>query len=256
MKLEVRNIEFGYSHKRKILNNINFGMEKGNVLTILGPNGAGKSTLLNCIMGLLKPTSGEVLIDGVNRNELASCEVAKIIAYVPQTHIATYAYTVRDFVVMGRAAYLKMYQRPSEIDYQLVDEVLHELKIDKLADCDYTQISGGERQQVTIARAIVQQPDIIILDEPTSHLDFGNQFRMVKQVKKLSEKGFGIIMTTHTPDHAIILNSKIGILDEKGKFCVGSCEQLVESSKFSELYKSDVKIVFEDMVDRKICMIK
>ena len=161
MKLELKNVSFSYDNKKEVLKDINLTVNKGSVMTILGRNGAGKSTMLNCITGGLKPTKGEIFLDGKEISSMSYQERAKVIAYVPQNHTTTYAYTVKDFVVMGRAPYLKLYEKPSKKDFELVNEVLEELGILHLADRLYTEISGGERQKVAVARAIVQQADII-----------------------------------------------------------------------------------------------
>ena len=170
--------------------------KKGEILTILGANGAGKSTLLNCLANILEPYSGKILVNGASIHDMSLKKAAQLIGYVPQNHAPVYDYSVRDFIVMGRAPHLGMLEKPSENDYAIVDEVIRELGIEKLADKAYTQISGGERQQALIGRAIAQQPEIIMFDEPTNHLDYGNQLRMVHKIKNLSKKDYTVIMTT------------------------------------------------------------
>ena len=254
MILEVKDLSFSYHRGRTIFRDVNFGLDKGEILTILGPNGAGKSTLLNCLTNLLRPTSGEVLLEGKNIRDIALKDVAKIIGYVPQTHTPAYGYTVRDFVVMGRAPYLGMFQKPSEEDFTMVDQVLESMNIRKLADRPYTEISGGERQQASIARVIVQKPKIIMFDEPTNHLDYGNQLRAVGMVKDLAKQGYAVVMTTHMPDHAILLGGKAAILDRDGKLQVGTAEDILQEPLLRSIYQSDLHILYLKELGRKVCV--
>ena len=254
MILEVKDLKYQFDDKKIIFNNVNFSIEKGEILTILGPNGAGKSTLLNCLANLYKPSNGEIILKDKPLKCYKLNEIAKILGYVPQTHTPAYAYTVREFVVMGRAPYIGMFQKPSKKDYELVDTILSDMNIMHVANCPYTQISGGERQQATIARAIVQKPEIIMFDEPTNHLDYGNQIRMIKLIKKLASKGYSIILTTHMPDHAIMLGGKVGVLDYDGKLIVGKSDEILKEDILRKIYKSDLKVVFIEEVGRKVCV--
>lgn len=254
MILEVQDLEFSYHHGRTIFEDVNFSLDHGEILTILGPNGAGKSTLLNCMTNLLTPSSGKVLLEGKDIRQIPLKEVARVIGYVPQTHTPAYGYTVRDFVVMGRAPYLGMFQKPSEADYALVDQVLDTMNISKLADRPYTEISGGERQQASIARVIVQQPKIIMFDEPTNHLDYGNQLRTVRMVKELADKGYAVVMTTHMPDHAILLGGKAAVLDRDGCLTVGTSADILQEPLLRKIYESDLHILYLEELGRKVCV--
>ena len=168
MKLEVNNLSFKYLNSRVIFDQVNFELEKGQILSVLGPNGAGKSTLLNCIGNLMTPQKGIIRLNGEAVDKMPPKKVAQRIGYVPQIHIPTYEYTVREFVVMGRTPYLGKMRSPGDADYEQVERALDMVGIKHLIEKPYTQISGGERQLVTIARAIVQEPDFILLDEPTA----------------------------------------------------------------------------------------
>lgn len=254
MILEVQDLGFSYHRGRTIFSDVNFSLDSGEVLTILGPNGAGKSTLMNCMANLLNPSSGRVLLEERDIRQIPLKEVAKIIGYVPQTHTPAYGYSVRDFVVMGRAPYLGMFQKPSEEDYALVDRVLDEMNIAKLADRPYTEVSGGERQQASIARVIVQEPKIIMFDEPTNHLDYGNQLRTVGMIKDLARRGYAVVMTTHMPDHAILLGGKVVILDQDGKLQVGAAEDILQEPLLRRIYRSDLHILYLEELGRKVCV--
>ena len=254
MMLEVKDISYAYDNERTIFSNIEFTLNKGEILTILGPNGSGKTTLLNCLANIFVPSSGEILIKGVPFAELSLRQVAQMIGYVPQIHIPVYGFNVRDFVVMGRAPYMGMFAKPKKSDYDLVDDALEMMEITHLADRPYTEISGGEMQQVTIARAIVQQPDMILLDEPTAHLDYGNQLRTVKMIKKLAQEGYAVIMTTHMPDHAVLLEGKVGILDRSGHMRVGPTSETLKEDVLREVYRVELKLVYIDEVGSIACV--
>lgn len=254
MKLEVKNLGFGYRPDVPLFKNVNFSLEKGEIFSILGANGAGKSTMMNCIANLLKPDTGEILLDGLKMSGMSPAMVARHMSYVPQIHTPAYGYEVLDFVVMGRAPYIGAFSQPSAADYELAEQALEELGIQKLAQRSYTELSGGERQQVTIARAIVQQPDIILLDEPTNHLDYGNQLRMIRLIKKLSGKGYGILITSHMPDHILLLGGRAGLLRDDGCLLTGPVEEVVTEKNLNDLYHVNVHMVYVKEVGRNVCI--
>ena len=256
MILEVEDLSYRYRNgNRTIFHDVSFSLDKGEVLAILGANGAGKSTLLNCIANLFRPTSGQIRLNGKPMEHMSMRDVAKIIGYVPQIHTPAYAYTVREFVVMGRTPYIGSFSSPSAEDYRIADESLERMGISHLRDKVYTEISGGERQQVTIARVITQQPQIILLDEPTAHLDYGNQYRVVQMVKALADEGYSLLMTTHYPDHAIILNGKVAILNREGVLGIGLSADTVNEDTLSRLYGLHVKTVYNEDARRNICFV-
>ena len=256
MILEVENLSFRYrGGSRTIFHDVNFSLDKGEVMAILGANGAGKSTLLNCIANLFRPASGQIRLNGRPMDKMSMRDVAKIIGYVPQIHTPAYAYTVREFVVMGRTPYINSFSSPSAEDYRIADEAMERMGITHLRDKVYTEIAGGERQQVTIARVITQQPQIILLDEPTAHLDYGNQYRVVQMVKDLADEGYSLLMTTHYPDHAIILNGKVAILNQEGVLGIGLSAETVNEDTLSRLYGLHVKTVYNEDAGRNICFV-
>ncbi|XVG95995.1 ABC transporter ATP-binding protein [Eubacteriales bacterium KG127] len=253
MIVEVENLTFAYSGQKNIFSNASFSLDEGEVLTILGPNGSGKSTLLNCISNIITPRAGRVLLNNRNIRDMKEKDIAKILGYVPQMHSPTFSYSVREFVLMGRAAYLGVFQKPTRLDYTMSDEAISKLNISHLEGKSYTEISGGERQQVLIARAIAQNPKVLIFDEPTNHLDYGNQLRVMKIIKDLAKEGYAIVMTTHIPDHAIILGGKVAILDKKGILTVGESEKIINEKLLKSIYKADIKVKYIDEIGRKVC---
>ena len=255
MIYDVNNVEFTYpGNTNKVLNGVSLKLEKGEVLSILGPNGAGKSTLLNCMTGLLKPGHGSIKLDGSDISSLSARQVARVISYVPQTHIPAFSYTVLHFVTMGRAPHIGAMQKPRTSDVEVAKNALKTISIEHLADKSYTEISGGERQLTIIARALAQQPKAIIFDEPTAHLDYGNQHRILRLIKSLSERGYGIIITTHNPDHALLLGGNVGILSSDGTLVSGGCEEIITEERLKEVYKTSLRLLRIEELDRIVCL--
>lgn len=251
---DVRHIAFSYPNSKQVFQDVSFSLEPGQVLSIIGPNGAGKSTLLGCLVGQLPPTSGQILADGTSLHTMARQDIARFIGYVPQDQSSVYAYDVRTFVVMGRTPYISTFRMPSREDYRLADEAIAAMGITHLAHRPCTEISGGERQQAAIARVVVQQPRIIVLDEPTSALDFGNQMRALNMVQTLSRQGYAVIMTTHNPDHAILVGGLVAALDQTGHLRVGSAEDMIQSSHLSQMYRVDIRVPYVEEVGRNACL--
>lgn len=255
MILEVKNLSFHYYNSPQIFYDVSFTVNKGEIFSILGANGAGKTTLLNCLSNLFPPDFGEILLNKQPMEKMGIRDVARIIGYVPQLHTPTYAYNVLEFTVMGRTPYIGAFSTPSTKDYQIADNALKRMRLSHLRDKIYTEISGGERQQVTIARAIAQQPQLILLDEPTAHLDYGNQYRVVHMIRELADEGYAIIMTTHNPDHATILNGKVAILDRDGRINVGIAAEALNAETLSNLYGLSIKTVYDEDAKRNVCIV-
>ena len=255
MILEVNNLSFCYHNSRMIFHEVSFNVGEGEILSILGPNGSGKSTLLNCIANLYKPVSGEILLKGQPLSKMNLRDVARVIGYVPQIHTPAYSFTVREFAVMGRTPYIGAFATPTADDYRIADEALERMGIVHLRDKPYTEISGGERQQVTIARVIAQQPQLILLDEPTAHLDYGNQHRVVQMIRQLAAEGYAVIMTTHNPEHAIILNGKVAILNCEGVRSVGQAAERLNAETLSNLYGLSIKTIYDGDAKRTVCVV-
>lgn len=241
MKLEIKNATCGYDSKA-VLRQVSLGVETSEILCLLGPNGAGKTTFLKTILGLLKLQAGEICLDGKNIGTWPRRKLAQVMGYIPQAHTPPFPFKVLDVVLMGRTAHIGPFSSPSEKDVEIARETLTALNIAYLADRPYTEISGGERQMVLIARALAQQPQILIMDEPTSNLDFGNQVKMLNQIKKLADKGLAIIMTSHFPDHAFICASKVALINQ-GAVEVGPPEQMITEANLSSLYHVNTRIV-------------
>lgn len=252
--LEVQDLSFRYTSERTIFSGVSFTVEKGEIFTLLGPNGAGKSTLLNCIAGQANPATGRVLINGKDVRDFSARTLAKHIGYVHQHIAVTYGYTVREYLVMGAAPRIGMFSTPKAEDYERVEQAIHDLSLEKFADRAVSHLSGGERQRVAVARAIVQNPELILFDEPTSALDYGNQIRVMRIIKQLIDRGYAVIMTTHNPDQPILIGGKVAMLNYDGALGVGSSEETLTSERLSKLYETEMHLVYVPEVDRMACV--
>ncbi|MBW9148924.1 ABC transporter ATP-binding protein [Clostridium sp. CM028] len=242
MELVIRNVACGYGTKN-VIKDISISIKSGEILCILGPNGVGKTTLFKTILGFLKLQSGEILLDTENIRAWSRKRFAKAISYVPQAHTPPFPFSVFDVVLMGRTAHLDLFASPSKKDKEITEQAIDTLNISYLKNRIYTQISGGERQMVLIARALAQQAKIMIMDEPTSNLDFGNQIRVLEQINNLAKKGLGVIMTSHFPNHAFLCSTKAALMQKNNNFIVGNVDDVVTEENLKSAYGIDVKII-------------
>jgi iron complex transport system ATP-binding protein len=243
----------GSYNKDLIFENINFEIKKGDVFTILGPNGIGKTTLLKCLLGIKDLDEGKVEIKGENIKDMAIKDVSKAMAYVPQVHHTTFPFKVLDVVLMGRSPHINLLDTPEEKDIKIAEKALKQMNISHLKDKEYINLSGGEIQQVFLARALAQESELLVLDEPTSHLDFGNQIRLLETVKKLATKDLAIIMTSHYPDHSFISSNKVAIMKNKTFIDLGSPDEVVNEKNLKIAYNLNIEIV-ELSNGRKVCV--
>src|SRR5262249_37049204 len=211
-RVQAQALGFGYG-QTAVGRNVDIDVRAGEVLCLIGPNGSGKTTLFKTLLGLLPAQAGDVLIDGTPLPRLSRPEIARRVAYVPQAHTAQFPFRVLDMVVMGRTAHLGPFAAPSEPDRQRAHAALALLGIADLAEREYTRISGGQRQLALIARALVQDAPAIVMDEPTANLDFGNQVIVLSEVKRLAARGLSVLLSTHDPDHAFSIGTRVALLD-------------------------------------------
>lgn len=241
MKLEVINGCFGYEHEPQILKDISFQIEKGEVLAILGPNGAGKTTLLRCLLGFLRFTSGTVKIDDKVFTDWKNREFWKRTAYVPQAKTMTFAYQTEETVLLGRNPYLSLFQQPSAKDRQIAEQAMEECGISHLKGKRCDQISGGELQLVLIARALAQQPELLIMDEPETGLDFRNQLLVLELIEKLSHQNkFSVIFNTHYPEHAMRIADRTLLIGKTGSGQAGKTADILTEQNMREVFDVDI----------------
>lgn len=251
MELKVESLRFGYDETRRVLKDISFQCSGSQILCILGSNGTGKSTLLKCITGEER-SEGQIWIDDKPLSSYNARELAKKIAYIPQMTVPTFPFRVLDVVLMGRTAHMKYFSSPDEDDEVLAVENLKFLGIDHLKEKAYTDISGGERQLVMIAAAMTQQPELMILDEPTAHLDFGNAHRFLDLVLKLQKRGMGVLMTTHFPDHALYLEGDTIVLRDGYVWRQGMADDVINEENMTVLY--GLPVYKKKIGDRQVCI--
>ena len=255
MIYEVKNITFSYpGSDRKVLDGASLELKEGQILAILGANGAGKTTLLNCMAGLLKADSGSIKLCGHDLEDMNEKEIARLMGYVPQIHTPAFDYSVLDFVLMGRAPGMGTFSRPKLEDEKICMDVLASMEIDHLAKKSYRNISGGERQQVLIARAMVQKPEAILFDEPTAHLDFGNRQRVLERIRRMADDGYSVIITTHDPDHALLLDDQAAVVDSRGRIVQGKAREIITEERLKDIYGIDIKLENLDGLGRRVCV--
>ena len=242
MSIQVNNLSFSYGQKN-VLHDICFSAEKGEFLSILGPNGAGKSTLLRCILGLLPGYSGEVLVNKRNIKGLSARDASRQIAYIPQKSHCVFHYNMLDIVLMGRTNRASAFGNPRKEDEQASINALQRVGICALKDRCFHKLSGGEQQLVLIARALAQDAPILLLDEPTANLDFGNQILVLEQAKKLAREGYTVIQTTHHPEQSYLFSDRILAL-QNGRILVnGKPAEVLNNEMMKQLYNVSVDVI-------------
>ena len=244
MILAGHNLSIGY-RDRVVGSHLDISLRPGEVLALLGPNGGGKTTLLKTLLGLLPPKGGEVQLGGRPLTSYTARERARHIAYVPQSHAATFAFDVETIVPMGRTAHGTLFSRPSPADRVIAIRMLERFGIAHLAGRPYTNISGGERQLTLLARALAQQPQFVVLDEPTASLDFGNQGRVMQEIRALGASGHGVLFTTHDPNHAMRAADRAFLLRQGVRIADGEVRTVLNRPQLEALYSAKLA-VFQD----------
>ncbi len=253
--IEVKNLAFSYDGK-SIFKDISFCINKGEIFCLLGPNGCGKTTLIDCILGIIKPEKGHILVEGKDTSSMKKGHLARSISYVPQGHDGTFPYTVLDMVLMGRTAHIPLFSSPTEDDIFIAKEALAQVGIASLRDRSYTELSGGEGQLVLIARALAQNSPVIIMDEPTAHLDFRHEFVILETIMALvREKKISVIMATHFPDHAFYFDgnnvpTRVAMLNQGHFIKTGTPEEVITKENIKALYGISAEVVSINSNDR------
>lgn len=256
MKLAAQSLAFGY-RDRRVGSDVTLELVSGEVLCLLGPNGSGKTTLFKTLLGLLSPQQGSVLINDHDTRNLAHDAIARQISYVPQAHGAFFPYTVRELVLMGRTAHLDLFAVPAARDHAASRLAIERMGIAHLADAIYTQISGGERQLALIARALAQEARLVIMDEPTANLDFGNQVRVLERIRALAGEGIGVLLSTHDPDHAFLCADRVAMLHHGSLMACGMTADVMTTDHLQKLYGVEVVVTSVALAQgrtRKVCL--
>lgn len=225
-----------------VLQGVDLSVTTGEVVCLLGPNGVGKTTLFKTLLGFLPTISGTVEIDGKPRAEYNRRAFARKVSYVPQNHEPPFSFSVMDIVLTGCASQLSLFSVPTAADIARAEAILDELGIAHLRDRDYTQISGGEQQMALIARSLMQDANILMMDEPTAALDFGNQVSVLTCIRHLAARNHGIIMTTHNPDHAFLCCDRAVLITRRGEVLAGPVDEVVTEENLERAYGIRVKM--------------
>ncbi len=240
--LTVESLAFGFPG-RSIGRDVSFSLEAGEVMCVLGPNGGGKTTLFRTVLGLLPKHDGVIRLHDQEIEKLSRNEIARRIGYVPQGHVGYFAFTVREFVLMGRTAHLGLFSVPGRKDWDISERSLESLGIAHLADNPVTDISSGERQLALVARALAQEPKLLVLDEPTASLDFGNQVRVVQRISALAGSGISILFSSHAPDHAFLCARRALLLAQGRVLEIGPPREVIRADTLQRMYGVSVKVI-------------
>ncbi|WP_408956556.1 heme ABC transporter ATP-binding protein [Natroniella sp. ANB-PHB2] len=242
-KLKVDKLSYKYNGLSKVLKGVSFAIEQGEFIALIGPNGSGKSTLLKNINSILKPEQGKVYLDELDLQKFAKKEMAKRVAVVPQNTTINFDFTVEEIVLMGRAPYISRFKSESSEDYQIANEVMELTNTAQFADRRIDQLSGGERQRVILARALAQQPEVMLLDEPTSNLDINYQLEMMELLRKLNrEQGLTILIVSHDLNLASQYCDKLLLLNEGKVYSFGTPQEIITVENIEDVYGSKVII--------------
>ncbi|HEX7250621.1 MAG TPA: ABC transporter ATP-binding protein [Burkholderiales bacterium] len=242
MTLEVRSLAFGFPG-RTIGRDVGFALAPGEILCVLGPNGGGKTTLFRTILGLLPAHGGDVLFGRRSVRDLGREEIARLAGYVPQGHSAYFAFTLREFVLMGRTARVGAFASPGVADRRIAERALESLGIAHLGDKPVTEVSGGERQLALVARALAQEPQALVMDEPTASLDFGNRLRVLERIRALADSGISILFSSHDPDHAFHTRAQALLLGAGHALALGPAADVIRPDTLEKLYGVAVEVV-------------
>ena len=243
--IRVSDLSFAYG-SRQILRDVTFSVNKGDFLAVLGPNGVGKSTLFRCILGILKGYSGLITVNGRDIREMSRREMAACMSYIPQNHGTAFAYSVLDTVLMGTTHEVGTFSSPKASQVRLAKDALEQVGIADLAERKFTQLSGGEQQLVMIARALSQQAELLMMDEPTASLDYGNREKFLTLLKALTHSGYTVILSTHDPQHALSYSSSVLAMHEGTVEACGNTADVLTADLLRKLYGIPAVIVDSD----------
>ena len=218
-----------------------FSLQPGTVLALLGANGGGKTTLLKTLLGLLPPQGGRVEMQGRDLRSMSMRERARQVAYVPQSHAGAFAFSIEDLVLMGRTAHGGLLARPSAQDRAATRAAIDRMGIAHLAARPATLVSGGERQLALIARALAQEARHVVLDEPTASLDFGNQGKVMREIRRLADLGLGVLFTTHDPNHARRHADQALLIRQGRMLACGPVAEVITQPLLQQLYGTPIE---------------
>lgn len=241
--LEVNGVSFGYTGKN-VLDSISCDIREGERIAILGPNGCGKTTFINLVSGLTSGYKGSIRMNGVEISELSHREIARNVAIVPQYHEPVFPYPVREFILMGRHRHLHWYEHPGPEDMSIAEKAAEKAGVSDLLDRPYDALSGGEMQLVILARALAQSSQMLMLDEPNSHLDFRNRFKILEMVCNLSDDCTRTtLMTLHDPNDVVRFAERVLVFCQGKIIADGSPVRILNSKLLEKVYEVKVSVM-------------
>jgi len=241
--LTFRDVTYGYHASHPIIEHFGFELHEGRIMAILGPNGVGKTTLLYLALGWLPVWSGEILFTGRPLREYSRMERGRQLAYVPQNEHTPFDYSVLEYVLMGRAPHIPPLGMPGEVDYEAALAALEQVGLRNLADHPVPHLSSGEHQLMLLARAVVQDSPLLLLDEPTAHLDLHNKALLIRMLSELRSQGVTLLMTNHEPDIVLALADDVLLMGPGKTAAFGPLEEVFTSEALSRLYNLPIRLV-------------
>lgn len=242
MLLELEDVRGGYG-SGDVVKGVSCSACAGEILCLVGPNGCGKTTLFRLMLGSLPLSGGKIQIDGRDTGKLSPRELANLIAYIPQYHAPVFSYTVLEVVLMGRASHFSSFELPKAVDREAAFEALEKVNALHLANKKYTALSGGQRQLILIARAICQSAKVFVMDEPAANLDYANHQLLMKVIRDLAEKGYCIVISTHSPEHPFAIGSKVLLMKEGKVAGFGSPGKVITPQSLEMVYGIEMDVI-------------
>lgn len=240
-------VEFRYHDGMdNVFRDISLEIPSGVVTAVLGPNGCGKSTLLHLMLGVLAPTSGVIMLARRPHNWYSRRGLGKLVGIVSQDEYIPFNFTVWEYILLGRAPHLNLLEMPGAVDLQVAEDALDAVGLNALRGRSIQSLSGGERQLVMIARTLAQQPRILLLDEPTSHLDLSNKWQVLSVLRSLAKAGVTVVFTTHEPALASAVSEFVVLIGQENVFACGSAAEVLVSDKLSHVYGVPIEVVEVD----------
>lgn len=253
MHLLAENLSYAYRASEPVLHHVSLALHPGQVIFLLGRNGSGKTTLMSCLMHILKPTTGRVLLDGRPIADYTPAQRAQHIGLIPQIHIPAFAYNAQEMVLMGRAPYMGLFGAPGKKDYAIARRALNAVGMYDYAERPYTELSGGQRQLVMIARGLAQQCDILLMDEPDAHLDPNNRYRVLDIVKRLATQDkLTFVISSHDPNSALLYADRVLLLKAGKCRAFGTVAETLTETLLEDAYGMAVEVIHQDGQPRAI----
>lgn len=245
--LSFQGVTFGYQRsKAPVLQDVDFALQPGRITAILGPNGAGKTTLLHLALGWLRPWEGQIQLREKHLSQHTRMDRGRWLALVPQSEHTPFDYSVFEYVLMGRSPHLPPLGVPTKTDYEAAWKALEQVGLAEMADHPVPQLSGGERQLMLLARSLAQNPLLLLLDEPTAHLDLRNKSRLIELLRAIRSQGATLLMTNHEPDVVLALADDVLLLEADGSACFGSLAKVFTAETLSRIYGIPIQLVDVD----------